>query len=326
MNYICREGDILTSKLSKSYTLREKIIHWYVSKWTRTNKLLFLTIPRVLWRLCFPMFYSSTFRRRNCLHMQIHQWTDPKRRTDARFGANVKTKRPPPGRQPLPRHTCRLEILARNMQISFDGGERGLDRPDRFEGLGSPKWRRFVYGRRGEGSPRTCHRRGGGDAGTRNAVGGATRHKAREKKTVGRQDMAARSFALTLPVALRYRLVASATSSRTSSSPPPHGTSTRTDPKHTVTFMFGAHALRTSLAECFCYCGHDRTGKRTRVAAARGPPPPTQLSNSSKDTRAPPTSPPPTGSRHQSTPSKRPATTLHRRAEARFRFFVCVFF
>lgn len=41
----------------------------------------------------------------------------------------------------------------------------------------------------------------------------------------------------TCPVAFLYRRVASRTRSLTSRSPAPHGTSTRTDPKHTVTFI-----------------------------------------------------------------------------------------
>lgn len=42
---------------------------------------------------------------------------------------------------------------------------------------------------------------------------------------------------LTCPVAFLYRSVASRMRSLTSKSPAPQGTSTRTEPKHTVTFM-----------------------------------------------------------------------------------------
>ncbi|GBP87421.1 hypothetical protein EVAR_66063_1 [Eumeta japonica] len=54
------------------------------------------------------------------------------------------------------------------------------------------------------------------------------------------------------PVAFLYRRVASCTKSRTSSSPAPHGTSTRTAPKHTVTFITRTRSTHTQASISVC--------------------------------------------------------------------------
>lgn len=56
-----------------------------------------------------------------------------------------------------------------------------------------------------------------------------------------------KSEKLTFAAAFLYRRIDSMIRSRTSKSPAPHGTTTRTAPKHTVTFIltfvFGAHSI-----------------------------------------------------------------------------------